>query len=67
MKVGTRKRLSFIFSYGGQVQDLCEVMRMIDSQQINPQVEQRPYGDLPIVLKALEQGEIEARVALTYT
>lgn len=66
MKLGTRKRLSYIFSYGGQVQDLCEVLRMIASKRIDPQVEQRPYDDLPLVLKALERGEIEARVALTY-
>lgn len=66
MKLGTRKRLSFIFSYGGQVQDLCEVLRMIASQQINPQVAQRPYGDLPMALEALKRGEVEARVVLTY-
>lgn len=66
MKVGTRKRLSLIFSYGGQVQDLCDVLRMIASQHIDPKVEQRPCADLPKVLEALERGEVEARVALTH-
>lgn len=67
MKIGTRKRLSYIFSYGGQVQDLSEVLQMIASKSIDPKVEERPFGELQSVLKALEGGEVEARVALVHS
>lgn len=66
MKIGTRKRLSYIFSYGGQVQDLREVLQMISRGKIRPHVAERPFKDLPMVLSELGVGEIEARVALVH-
>lgn len=67
MKIGTRKRLSYIFSYGGQVQDLRDVLQMMASDSIDPKVEERPFEELPSVLKALEVGEVEGRVALVHS
>ncbi|KAH7146138.1 chaperonin 10-like protein [Dactylonectria macrodidyma] len=66
MKIGTRKRLSFIFSYGGQVKDLEEVLELIAVGSIRPQVEKRKLQDFPEVLEALGKGEVRARIALTH-
>ncbi|KAK5173756.1 uncharacterized protein LTR77_002437 [Saxophila tyrrhenica] len=66
MKVGTRKQLSFIFSYGGQVEELEEVLQMIAKGAIRPVVEERPMSALPEVLKGLEAGTVDSRVALTH-
>ncbi|KAK4149217.1 chaperonin 10-like protein [Chaetomidium leptoderma] len=64
MKTGTRKRLSYIFSYGGQVGDLKEVLDLIAKGVIRPQVQPGKLADFPTVLKNLEDGKIEGRVAL---
>ncbi len=64
MKTGTRKRLSYIFSYGGQVGDLKEVLDLISKGVIRPQVEHGKLEDFPKWLKNLEEGKVEGRVAL---
>lgn len=66
MKIGTRKRLSYIFSYGGQVKDLREVLQLIAKGKIRPRVETAKLSDFPDVLDRLERGEIKARVALMH-
>jgi alcohol dehydrogenase, propanol-preferring len=66
MKIGTRKRLSFIFSYGGQVCDLEKVLDLIAKGIIHPQVEPGKLADFPKVLKDLLAGKIKARVALLH-
>jgi propanol-preferring alcohol dehydrogenase len=66
MKIGTRKRLSYIFSYGGQVQDLEVVLQLIAQKAIRPQVKPGRLEDFPTVLKQLGEGKIEARVALLH-
>lgn len=66
MKIGTRKRLSFIFSYGGQARDLEDVLQMIAKGAICPKVAERPLQELPNVLQELKAGEVEARVALVH-
>ncbi|KAM0293182.1 hypothetical protein ACHAPM_011656, partial [Fusarium culmorum] len=66
MKIGTRKRLSFIFSYGGQVRDLKKVLDLISSGHISPRVETRKLPDFQEVLGALSEGKIKARVALLH-
>ncbi|KAG5757934.1 hypothetical protein H9Q72_013926 [Fusarium xylarioides] len=66
MKIGTRKRLSFIFSYGGQVRDLEKVLELIASGHITPRVETRKLPDFEEVLEALGEGKIKARVALLH-
>ncbi|KAK0371273.1 AMP-binding enzyme [Colletotrichum limetticola] len=66
MKIGTRKRLSYIFSYGGQVKDLREVLQLIAKGNIRPRVETAKLSDFPDVLERLERGEIKARVALMH-
>ncbi|KAM0367782.1 hypothetical protein ACHAPY_011661, partial [Fusarium culmorum] len=66
MKIGTRKRLSFIFSYGGQVRDLKKVLDLIASGHISPRVETRKLPDFQEVLGALSEGKIKARVALLH-
>ncbi|KAK0624237.1 N-benzyl-3-pyrrolidinol dehydrogenase [Immersiella caudata] len=64
MHLGTRKRLSFIFTYGGQVGDLRDVLDLIAKGVIKPQVAPGKLEDFPKVLKALRDGEVDARVAL---
>ncbi|KAH8682086.1 N-benzyl-3-pyrrolidinol dehydrogenase [Xylariales sp. PMI_506] len=66
MKIGTRKRLSYIFSYGGQVRDLEEVLGLISQKVIRPQVQPAKLQDFPDILRQLEEGKISARVALIH-
>ncbi|GAM33517.1 hypothetical protein TCE0_011r00466 [Talaromyces pinophilus] len=66
MKIGIRKRLSIIFTYGGQKRDLQEVLDMISKKAIQPQVEDAKLKDFPTVLKDLCDGKIKARVALVH-
>ncbi|KAK4447418.1 chaperonin 10-like protein, partial [Podospora aff. communis PSN243] len=64
MHTGTRKRLSIIFTYGGQVSDLKEVLDLISKGVIRPQVKPGKLEDFPKVLQQLRNGEVESRVAL---
>lgn len=66
MKIGTRKRLSYIFSYGGQVQDLKAVLDLIARKVIRPQVEEGKFEEFPSLLQDLVKGKIKSRVALVY-
>jgi propanol-preferring alcohol dehydrogenase len=67
MKLATRKRLSFMFSYGSQAQDLPKVLDLIATKRVEPQVQSRPLKDLQAVLAELEVGEVEARVVLIHS
>ncbi|OJJ81310.1 zinc-binding dehydrogenase [Aspergillus glaucus CBS 516.65] len=64
MKIGIRKRLSIIFTYGGQQSDLVEVLDLIAKEVIQPQVELGKLQDFPKVLKDLGDGKIKDRIAL---
>ncbi|KAL4889858.1 chaperonin 10-like protein [Aspergillus ambiguus] len=66
MKIGIQKRLSIIFTYGGQLRDLKEVLDLISKEIIQPQVETAGLKDFPHVLKVLCDGKIKARVALLH-
>lgn len=64
MKIGIRKRLSIIFSYGGQIQDLADVLHLISKGLIQPQVETARLEEFPRQLADLCDGKVAARVAL---
>ena len=64
MKIGISKRLSFLFSAGGQVTDLEEVLAMIAEGSIQPRVQPRKLSDFPVVLKEIACGEATSRIAL---
>ncbi|KAJ5825866.1 Short-chain dehydrogenase/reductase SDR [Penicillium riverlandense] len=66
MKIGIRKRLDIIFTYGGQLRDLKEVLDLISKRILQPQVETAGLKDFPRVLKDLCDGKIKARVALLH-
>ncbi|KAJ5116542.1 hypothetical protein N7456_000890 [Penicillium angulare] len=66
MKMGIRKRLSIIFTYGGQYQDIVEVLDLIANGVISPQVEMGRLQDFPEVLKVLGEGNIKDRIALVF-
>lgn len=66
MKIGTRKRLSFIFTYGGQMRDLKAVLELIAKGEIKPQVETGKFEEYPRILKDLVDGKIKSRLALTF-
>lgn len=65
MKMGIRKRLSVIFSYGGQREDLVELLELVSKGVLVPQVETAPLKEFPRVLQDLCDGKVKARVALT--
>lgn len=67
MKIGIRKRLSIIFSYGGQVKDLKEALDLIAEGVLNPIVEDGKLEDFPNVLKGLENGDVKGRIALLHS
>ncbi|KAF2095314.1 N-benzyl-3-pyrrolidinol dehydrogenase [Rhizodiscina lignyota] len=60
----SRKRLSVLYSYGGQRQDLVEALGMIARGQLQPQVEMGKLEDFPKMLEKLHAGEIKSRIAL---
>ncbi|CEL02188.1 hypothetical protein ASPCAL03360 [Aspergillus calidoustus] len=64
MKNGIRKRLSFVFSYGGQYKDLEEVLGLIARGVIEPRVKTGKLVDFPRYLRELGEGVVEDRVAL---
>ncbi|OBT65157.1 hypothetical protein VE03_04797 [Pseudogymnoascus sp. 23342-1-I1] len=66
MKNGIRKRLSFIFSYGGQLNDLEEVLELISKKVIQPQVVGKAPSEFPSTLQGLLDGKIKGRIALMY-
>ncbi|KAJ5568080.1 hypothetical protein N7450_010566 [Penicillium hetheringtonii] len=64
MKIGIRKRLSIIFTYGGQQRDLVEVLDLISRKVLQPQVELGKLSDFPRALRDLGAGKIKDRIAL---
>jgi propanol-preferring alcohol dehydrogenase len=64
MKRGIRKRLTVIFSYGGQREDLEELLDLMGKGVIMPQTEEGKLEDFPGWLRDLCDGKIRARVAL---
>lgn len=66
MKVGIRKRVTIIFSYGGQLRDLDEVLKLIGKGVLKPTVADGKLEDFPAVLRNLEAGKINGRIALLH-
>lgn len=66
MKLCIRKRLDVIFSYGGQVGDLRDVLELIAQGVLNPMVTDDNPPDLPTVIKDLEAGKVQGRIALLW-
>ncbi|KAJ5589086.1 Short-chain dehydrogenase/reductase SDR [Penicillium hordei] len=66
MKIGIQKRLSIIFTYGGQWRDLKEVLELISKGIIQPQVEIAGLREFPNILKSVCDGKVKARVALLH-
>ncbi|KAH7357507.1 chaperonin 10-like protein [Pyrenochaeta sp. MPI-SDFR-AT-0127] len=66
MKLGIRKRLDIIFSYGGQTKDLREALDLIAKGVLNPMVTDGKLGDFPKVMRDLEAGKVQGRVALLF-
>lgn len=66
MKIGIRKRLDIIFSYGGQIRDLKEVLDLIAQGVLDPVVADGKLEDFPQVMKELEAGRVKGRIALLF-
>lgn len=66
MKLGIRKRLDIIFSYGGQTRDLKEALDLIAEGVLYPIVADGKLDDFPHVLKELEAGRVKGRIALLF-
>lgn len=64
MKMGIRKRLAFIFSYGGQREDLEELLDLMSKGVIMPYTEEARLEDFPQVLQDLCDGKVKGRMAL---
>lgn len=67
MKIGIRKRLTIIFSYGGQVKDLEEVLVLISQGKLSPYVETSNIESFPTMLEDLCAGKIAGRMALLHS
>lgn len=63
-KLCIKKRLTVVFNYGGQYQDVVEVLDLIAKRAIRPQVETDDLKNFPKVLQNLHEGKIKSRVAL---
>lgn len=63
-KTGVRKRLTILFSYGGQIKDLEEALELISKGSLKPSVESAKLKDFPRMLQDLCDGKIKSRVAL---
>jgi propanol-preferring alcohol dehydrogenase len=63
-KICIKKRLTVLFNYGGQYQDVVEVLALISKGVIRPQVEIGDLKDFPKVLQDLHEGKIKSRIAL---
>lgn len=66
MKLGIRKRLDIIFSYGGQTRDLTEALDLISKGVLDPIVADGKLDEFPLVLRELEAGRIKGRIALLF-
>ncbi|KAH7080152.1 chaperonin 10-like protein [Paraphoma chrysanthemicola] len=66
MKLAIRKRLDILFSYGGQTCDLKEALDLISQGILNPMVSDGKLEDFPKVMKGLEEGKVQGRVALLF-
>ncbi|KAF1356073.1 GroES-like protein [Lizonia empirigonia] len=66
MKLGIRKRLDIIFSYGGQTRDLKEALDLIAEGVLEPIVADGKLDNFPHVLKELEAGRVKGRIALLF-
>lgn len=53
-----------MFNYGGQYQDVVEVLDLIAKKAVRPQVEIGDLKDFPKVLQDLHEGKIKSRMAL---
>lgn len=63
-KLCIKKRLTIVFNYGGQYQDVVEVLDLISKKIVRPQVETGDMKDFPSVLQDLHEGKIKSRMAL---
>jgi propanol-preferring alcohol dehydrogenase len=63
-KICIKKRLTVVFNYGGQYQDVVEVLDLIAKKALRPQVETGDLKDFPRVLQDLHDGKIKSRIAL---
>lgn len=66
MKLAIRKRLDIIFSYGGQTKDTREALDLISKGVLNPMVTDGKLQDFPKVMRDLEAGKVQGRIALLF-
>ncbi|OSS52223.1 hypothetical protein B5807_01891 [Epicoccum nigrum] len=66
MKIGIRKRLDIIFSYGGQRRDLEEALDLIAAKILDPMVAEGKLEDFPRILNDLEAGKVKGRISLLF-
>ena len=63
-KLCIKKRLTIVFNYGGQYQDVVEVLDLIANGSIRPHVDTGRLEDFPTALENLHNGKIQSRLAL---
>lgn len=63
-KLCIKKRISVLFNYGGQYQDVVDVLDLIAKKAVKPIVETGDLKDFPAVLQMLHEGKIKSRMAL---
>ena len=63
-KLCIKKRLTVLFNYGGQYQDVVDVLALMSKKILRPHVEIGALEDFPKVLQDLHDGKIRSRIAL---
>ncbi|RDL29809.1 alcohol dehydrogenase [Venustampulla echinocandica] len=63
-KICIKKRLTVVFNYGGQYEDVVEVLDLIAKKVVRPQVETGSFKDFPKIVQDLHEGKVKSRMAL---
>lgn len=58
--------MDIIFSYGGQTKDTREALDLISKGVLNPMVTDGKLQDFPKVMRDLEAGKVQGRIALLF-
>ncbi|KAK2033521.1 NAD-dependent alcohol dehydrogenase [Colletotrichum zoysiae] len=60
-KLVTRS-ISLVGSFGASEADLKDVLELLSKKEIEPELEEIPFADIPAGLKALDKGEVQGRL-----
>ncbi|KAK2057862.1 alcohol dehydrogenase GroES-like domain-containing protein [Colletotrichum caudatum] len=56
------RSISLAGSFGASEADLKDVLELLSKKEIEPELEEIPFADIPAGLKALDEGEVQGRL-----